>query len=366
MLDKKNKAILLLEDGHFFYGNASGKIGTTTGEICFNTSMTGYQEIFTDPSYFGQILIMNNVHIGNYGINNVEQESASIQIKGLICNSIEKNFSRFKSTQNIQNFLETNHIIAIDGIDTRALVRYIRDKGVMNCLISSEELPLDVLQKKLADTPSMDGLALDSFVSTPSPFEIKNENYTHTIAVLDFGIKNSILDNLHQRKFNLKVFPSNTDYNEIKSYNPDGYFLSNGPGDPAAMQDIIKTIQKILTDNKPVFGICLGHQLLGLANNVKTYKLHNGHRGGNHPVKNLQTGICEITTQNHGFGIDRISVEQNNNIEITHINLNDGSIEGIALKNKPAFSVQYHPESTPGPNDSKYLFDKFADLILQK
>ena len=365
-MEKKNKAILLLEDGHYFYGTSAGKIGTTTGEICFNTSMTGYQEIFTDPSYFGQILIMNNVHIGNYGIHNLDQESSSIKIKGLICNSIEKNFSRLLSTQNIQNFLEKNNIIAIDGIDTRALVIYIRNKGVMNCLISSEDLPIEALQKKLAETPSMAGLALDNFVSTPTPFEIKNENYTHKIAVLDFGIKNSILDNLHQRKFNLKVFPSNTDFDEIKSFEPDGYFLSNGPGDPAAMQDTIKTIQKILNENKPVFGICLGHQLLGLANNVKTYKLHNGHRGGNHPVKNIQTGICEITTQNHGFGIDMDSIKQNENIEITHINLNDGSIEGIALKNKPAFSVQYHPESTPGPNDSKYLFDKFADLIFQK
>ena len=363
MINTIQKAILLLEDGQILYGQSFGKIGTTTGEICFNTSMTGYQEIFTDPSYYGQILIMNNVHIGNYGVIQKENESKNITIKGLIANSLEKNYSRLQANENLQSYLENNNIVAIDKIDTRLLVTYIRNKGVMNCLISSDGKSLEELKDILAKTPSMDGLALDNEVSTKNAYELFNNKNTYKVAVLDYGIKNSILKNLHDRFINLKVFPSDTKMEEIKSYNADGYFLSNGPGDPSAMHFAISVVKEILKLKKPTFGICLGHQLIGIASNLKTYKLHNGHRGSNHPVKNIETGICEITTQNHGFGIEKPSINNHPNIKITHINLNDDSIEGIELLDSPIFSVQYHPESTPGPNDSKYLFDKFLDLI---
>ena len=356
-------ATLLLEDGTIIKGNAFGKIGNTTGEICFNTGMTGYQEVFTDPSYSGQVLIMNNVHIGNYGININEVESNSVKVKGVIGRNLEEKFSRFLATDSLQAYFEKENVVAINGIDTRALVAHVREKGAMNCIISSETDDISYLKLQLANVPSMAGLELASQVSTNEPYTIGNEEATLRVAVLDFGIKKNILNCLVQRGVHVKAFNAKTSFEALEKFNPTGYFISNGPGDPAPMDYAIATVKQILSANKPLFGICLGHQLLALANDIPTYKMKNGHRGLNHPVKNIITGKSEITTQNHGFGIDAKAVLQNPNVEITHINLNDESIEGIRIKNKKAFSVQYHPEATPGPHDSRYLFDEFVELM---
>jgi carbamoyl-phosphate synthase small subunit len=356
-------AILLLADGTVFNGKSFGKKGTTTGEICFNTGMTGYQEVFTDPSYTGQVLIMNNVHVGNYGVKDTDVESSTVKIKGLICRNLEDQYSRLLANGNVHDYLLANNIVAIDDVDTRALVAHVRTTGAMNCIISSEEFDVAVLQQQLAACPNMDGLELASTVSTQEEYELGNPDAVIKVAVLDFGIKQNILQCLVNRGAYVRVHPAKTNINRLKEFNPNGYFISNGPGDPAAMPYAVETVKAILQENKPVFGICLGHQLLALANDIPTFKMHHGHRGLNHPVKNIITGKCEITTQNHGFGVDPKAVAANENIEITHVNLNDESIEGIRLKNKPAFSVQYHPEATPGPHDSRYLFDDFLQLM---
>ncbi len=359
------KALLVLEDGNVFVGKAFGKIGTASGEICFNTGMTGYQEVFTDPSYTGQVIIMNNVHVGNYGTYSKDVESNTVKIKALIGRNLEDRYSRYFADSSLQQYLDQQGIVAIEDIDTRALVAHVRTKGAMNCIISSEILEEDTLKAMLQEVPSMAGLELASTVSTKTPYELGNENGDVKIAVLDFGTKQHILQCMVERGATLKVFPAKTSVEEVRSYNADGYFISNGPGDPASMDYAIATIKELLKDKKPTFGICLGHQLLALANDIPTFKMHHGHRGLNHPVKNLITGYCEITTQNHGFGVDPEAVKKAENIEITHINLNDGSIEGIRLKDRPAFSVQYHPESTPGPHDSRYLFDQFIQMIKE-
>lgn len=361
-MEQQQSAILLLSDGTIFYGKAFGKKGTTTGEICFNTGMTGYQEVFTDPSYFGQILIMNNVHTGNYGVKQSEVESNSIKIMGLIGRSLEEQYSRKQADGSLSNYLEEKGVVAIEGIDTRALVAHIRTKGAMNCIISSEIFDLALLQSTLDKVPSMNGLELASKVSTQKPYEIGDSKSSIKIAVIDFGVKQNILTCMVERGAYIKVFPSNATLSDMKHFEPKGYFISNGPGDPAAMVEAVQTVKDILNENKPVFGICLGHQLLALANDIPTFKMHHGHRGLNHPVKNLLTGKSEITTQNHGFGIDHTAVQNHPEIEVTHINLNDESIEGIRMKSKPAFSVQYHPESFPGPHDSRYLFDDFIAM----
>jgi carbamoyl-phosphate synthase small subunit len=360
---EQKQAILVLEDGTTCYGQAFGAIGTTGGEICFNTGMTGYQEVFTDPSYYGQVLIMNSVHVGNYGVRAADVESDSIKIKGLIGRNLEKLFSRRLAQGSLDEYLKKQHVVAIEGVDTRALVSHIRSKGAMNCIISSEILDPEVLKNKLKEIPDMSGLELASIVSTKVPYELGDPNSPVKVAVLDFGTKRHILDCMVERGAHVKVFPAKTPLEELKKFNPDGYFISNGPGDPAAMDYAINTVKDILSEEKPTFGICLGHQLLALANGIPTFKMHHGHRGLNHPVKNLVTGRCEITTQNHGFGVDPEAVKKAEHIEITHVNLNDQSIEGIRVKGKPAFSVQYHPESTPGPHDSRYLFDDFIALI---
>jgi len=358
-----DKAILILEDGTIFHGKPFGKIGTTTGEICFNTGMTGYQEVFTDPSYYGQIVIMNNVHIGNYGINNNEVESDSIKVKGIIGRNLEEQYSRFAADNSLEDYFEKQNIVAIDGIDTRALVIHIRQAGAMNCIISSDNDNVDELKKILASVPSMGGRELASVVSTKENYTLGDENSSVRIAVLDFGIKKNILNCFLERGAFVKVFNAKTSFQEIQKFNPDGYFISNGPGDPEPMDYAIETVKEILKAKKPFFGICLGQQLLALANDIPTFKMHHGHRGLNHPVKNIITGKCEITTQNHGFGVNPDAVRNNPNIEVTHVNLNDDSVEGIRLKDRPAFSVQYHPESTPGPHDSRYLFDQFFEMI---
>jgi carbamoyl-phosphate synthase small subunit len=358
-----NKAILLLADGTIIQGKAFGKIGTATGEICFNTGMTGYQEVFTDPSYFGQVIIMNSVHVGNYGVKPEDVESDSVKVKAVIGRNLEEKYSRFLSDNSLQQYLEAQNIVAIDEVDTRALVAHVRTKGAMNCIISSEDIDIASLQQQLDEVPSMDGLELASTVSTSSTYTLGEENSDLRVAVLDFGIKKNILNCLVERGAYVKVFNAKTSFEELEQFNPNGYFISNGPGDPAPMNYAVNTVKQILEKDKPLFGICLGHQILALANGVPTFKMHHGHRGLNHPVKNIITGKSEITTQNHGFGIDREGVKHNDAIEITHVNLNDDSIEGIRIKNKKAFSVQYHPEATPGPHDSRYLFDDFIGMM---
>jgi carbamoyl-phosphate synthase small subunit len=366
MPDQSVPAVLMLADGTVAYGRSFGAIGTTTGEICFNTGMTGYQEVFTDPSYYGQILIMNAVHVGNYGVKDEDVESDNVKIRGLIGRNLEDQYSRKLAHGSLGEYLKANKIVSIEGVDTRALVAHIRTKGAMNCIISSETTDLEVLKKKLAETPDMDGLELASQVSTKETYELGDVNAAIRIAVMDYGVKRNILHCMVERGAHVKVFPAKTPLEEVKKFEPHGYFISNGPGDPAPMDYAINTLKQILKEEKPVFGICLGHQLLALANDIPTFKMHHGHRGLNHPVKNLVTGRSEITTQNHGFGVDPEAVRNAKHIEVTHVNLNDQSIEGIRVKGKPAFSVQYHPEATPGPHDSRYLFDEFIKMIEEK
>lgn len=349
-----------------FHGKAAGKIGTTSGEICFNTGMTGYQEIFTDPSYYAQIMVTTNAHIGNYGIKTDETESESIKIAGLVCKNFTYNYSRKQASQSIQDYYLNENIVAISDVDTRALVRHIRDKGAMNAIISSETTDLEVLKEKLLQVPSMAGLELSSEVSTKEPYTYGKPDASVRVAALDLGIKKNILRNFDHRDVFVKVFPAKTSFEEMEKWQPDGYFISNGPGDPAAMPYAVETVQKAIEADKPLFGICLGHQLLALANGIGTYKMHNGHRGINHPVKNILRNHCEVTSQNHGFGIDPDGVRNSDKVEISHVNLNDNSIEGIRMRNRDAFSVQYHPESSPGPHDSRYLFDEFVDMMLKK
>ncbi len=359
----KLPAILVLEDGTVYHGKAAGKIGTTTGEICFNTGTTGYQEIFTDPSYFAQIMVTTNAHIGNYGIDGEDEESGEIQIAGLVCKNYNINYSRKMADQSIQNYFEEGNLVGIFDIDTRSLVRHIRNKGAMNAIISSENLDVEALKAELANVPSMDGLELSSKVSTTEPYFYGDESASTKIAVLDLGIKKNILRNFDARQVYAKVFPAKTTFAEMEQWAPDGYFISNGPGDPSAMDYAIQTVKDILAAEKPMFGICLGHQILALANDIRTSKMHNGHRGINHPVKNIIANKCEITSQNHGFGVVAEDIQNSDVVEITHVNLNDNSIEGIRVKGKKAFSVQYHPESSPGPHDSRYLFDDFIAMI---
>lgn len=363
MTQTRQPAVLLLADGNVFHGFSFGKTGTTSGEICFNTGMTGYQEVFTDPSYTGQVLIMNNVHVGNYGVKDEDVESDSIKIRGLIARNLEEQFSRIQAKGDLHQYLVSNNLVAIEGIDTRALVAHIRTKGAMNCIISTEILDIPTLEKELAKTPDMDGLELSSTISTKVEYELGDPNAKLKVSVLDYGVKKHILECLVARGAHVRVHPAKTTAARLKEFNPSGYFISNGPGDPAAMPYAIETVKGLLEDDKPVFGICLGHQLLALANGIPTFKMHHGHRGLNHPVKNIITGQCEITTQNHGFGVDPEAVRNHPNVEVTHVNLNDQSIEGIRLKDRNAFSVQYHPESTPGPHDSRYLFDEFVRMM---
>lgn len=357
-------AVLLLQDGKVFHGEAIGVKGTTSGELCFNTGMTGYQEIFTDPSYFGQLLIATNVHIGNYGTKATETESSSVKIAGFICKNFTNDFSRLQAETSIQDYFVREKLVGIHQVDTRELVRHIRSKGAMNAVISSEIFDLGRLQEILDKTPNMDGLELASRVSTKEEYFLGDSSAAYKIAVLDFGTKRNILLNLVNRDCYLHIFPAETPAEKVLAWEADGYFLSNGPGDPASMEYAIETTRAILQTGKPLFGICLGHQILALALHVPTFKMHHGHRGINHPVKNLVSGKCEITSQNHGFCVDPDALLQKaDTIEITHVNLNDDTIEGIRLKGRPAFSVQYHPEASPGPHDAHYLFDQFIEEL---
>ena len=362
---KRKKALVLLADGTIFYGKSVGIEGTSSGEICFNTGMTGYQEIFTDPSYFGQLMVATNAHIGNYGVNNEEVESDGIKISGLICRNFSFTHSRTDSDGNLKDWFIEHNLVAISDVDTRALVAYIRDNGAMNAIISTDIENIDALKKQLAEVPSMEGLELASKVSTKEPYFVGDEDSAIKVSALDIGIKKNILRNLAKRGAYIKVFPYNATFDELAAFNPDGYFISNGPGDPEPLVEAQALAKEIIKRNLPLFGICLGHQVIALANGISTYKMHNGHRGINHPVKNLLTGKGEITSQNHGFAINREDAEANENIEITHVHLNDHTVAGIRLKNKNVFSVQYHPEANPGPHDSEYLFDQFIANIEQ-
>lgn len=359
------KAVLLLEDGTIFEGKSIGIKGQAVGEICFNTGTTGYQEIFTDPSYFGQLMVATNAHIGNYGINDEEVESDGIKISGLICRNFSFKYSRAKANDSLLNWFQKYNLVAISDVDTRALVRHIRDKGAMNAIISTDTDDIKLLKKKLQDVPNMIGLELASKVSTKQAYFYGNQNATFKIAALDLGIKQNILKNLAKRDCYIKVFPFDASFEDMADFKADGYFLSNGPGDPKPLIQAQELAKVILNKNLPMFGICLGHQIIALANGIETYKMHNGHRGINHPVKNLLTGKGEVTSQNHGFVVDKDSVLKNKNLEITHIHLNDETVAGLRVKNKHCFSVQYHPEASPGPHDSEYLFDDFIEMIKE-
>ncbi len=353
-------AILLLQDGTVYHGKAAGAIGTTTGEIAFNTGMTGYQEIFTDPSYFGQVVVMASVHIGNYGVHPDEIESESIKIAGLVCKKFSEYYSRPGAGSSLQAYFEKDGKVGICDIDTRSLIRHIRTKGAMNCIISSDVSDIAKLRELLDATPSMDGLELSSKVTCSQPYQLGNESSPLKVAVLDLGVKKNILRCLLDRGCLIKVFPANTTYIEMEKWKPVGYIITNGPGDPSVMKDTIGEVNQIIESGKPVFGICLGHQIIALSQGLKTVKMFNGHRGINHPVKNVITGRGEITSQNHGFVVDLESAKSNNKVQITHVHLNDGTLAGIRLVNRDVFSVQYHPESSPGPHDSRYLFDEFV------
>lgn len=354
-----NTAILLLNDGKKFEGKQLGHLGETIGEVCFNTGMTGYQEILTDPSYCSQIVTMTSPHIGNYGINKEDVESNKIQVSGFVIKEESIVPSNWRSTSSLDEYLKKNKIVGIQDIDTRSLTRHIRDQGAMNGIISSVDNDLVNLSNKLKKAPSMNGLDLAKTVSTKKVYKW-SQTGQFKVAAIDYGIKHNILNILKDNNCEVTVFPAQTSAKEILDFNPDGIFLSNGPGDPSAVTYGIEMVKSLL-GSKPIFGICLGHQILSLALGAKTFKLKFGHRGINHPVKNLETEVVEITSQNHGFAVDINSLPEN--VVATHINLNDNTNEGIECKEFKAFSVQHHPESSPGPHDSRYLFEKFIKLM---
>ena len=355
---------ILFKNGKSLTGVSLGYIGTTGGEVCFNTGMTGYQEILTDPSYSGQIINMTYPHIGNYGVNSEDVESDKIQCSGFIVKQASEFPSNYRSTSSINDYLYQNKIIAIQDVDTRMITRMIRDEGAMNAVISSEGLSDQDLQLHLDTLPDMNGLDLAKKVSCKIPYFFnKVSDKKYKIAAIDFGIKLNILRILESHGCEIKVFPAETKSDEILAYEPDGVFLSNGPGDPEACKYAITTVKELL-GIKPIFGICLGHQILALALGAQTFKLKFGHRGCNHPVKNLSTEIIEITSQNHGFAVKDEALPDN--IKITHINLNDNTIEGLECLEYHAFSVQHHPEGSPGPHDSRYLFENFIKLIKKQ
>src|SRR5690554_29746 len=357
----RKKAIILLQDGTIFHGKSVGIEGTTFGEICFNTGVTGYQEIFTDPSYYKQIMVSTTAHVGNYGVTDEDTDSNDIQIAGLVCRNFSYSYSRAAATDSLYNYFKNKELVAVSDVDTRALTAHIRDNGAMNAVICTEDKSIEELKALLNQVPSMEGLELASKVSTKQPYYFGNENAKYKVSAVDFGIKTNILRCLAERDCYVKVFPFNATKEELDSFNPDGYFLSNGPGDPRPLKNAATEVTKIINAGKPVFGICLGHQLIALSHGVNTYKMFNGHRGINHPVMNVQTGKGEITSQNHGFAIVREEVENHSELEISHYHINDHTVAGIRVKNKPVFSVQFHPESSPGPHDSRYLFDDFVE-----
>lgn len=358
-------AYVLLADGTVFYGKSIGISGTTFGEICFNTGMTGYQEIFTDPSYKGQIITMANVHLGNYGVHPDEWESESIKVSGVICRNFSFSQSRYGEVDSLVNYFEKQQLICISNVDTRALVSYIRDHGAQNAAICTDGTAVDETLKQLLAYPSMEGMALGVEVSTKVAYKIGNPDSSLRIAALDLGIKQNILRNFINRDCYVKVFPHDASLDEMLSFEPDGFFISNGPGDPEPLVGAQELVRQIIALDFPLFGICLGHQVIALAHGIPTYKMFNGHRGINHPIKNLLTGKGEITSQNHGFAVDKEALLASTEFELTHLHLNDATVAGMRMISKPCFSVQYHPEASPGPHDSSYLFDDFIEMMKE-
>lgn len=359
------KAVLILEDGRTFNGVAFGALGETFGEMVFNTSMTGYQEILTDPSYAGQLVCMTYPLIGNYGVNQDDVESRRPWAEGLVVKEASRIHSNWRSTLSLNDYLKQNNIVGIEKIDTRALVRHIRDKGAMRAGISSVDIdPAKLLEKVLA-SPDMKNRELATVVSVEEQFEYPSTDETkfHIVAY-DFGVKTNSLREFSKFGCHVTVVPADTSAEKVLALKPDGIFLSNGPGDPSAMKNVIDEIKKLTESNVPMFGICLGHQLIGSAFGGSTYKMKFGHRGGNQPIKDLTTGKVEITSHNHGFAVDAETLPSD--VEVTHINLNDQTVAGIRHKTLPVFSVQYHPESAPGPHDSEYLFERFIELMTAK
>ncbi len=374
----KHNAMLLLADGTVFYGYGIGAHGQALGEICFNTAMTGYQEILTDPSYSGQVIVFTFPHIGNVGVNDEDMESVRYGATGLVIREPITRPSNYRAQHHLDTWLKERGVTGICGVDTRALTRAIRTKGAQNCMIVYAEagkLPtLAMMKETLAGLPSLAGLELSCGVTASHGYEWKQrrwewgkgyqdaEHGKHHVVAIDFGEKLNILRCLAARDCRVSVVPAKTTAKDILAMKPDGIFLSNGPGDPAATGLFaLRILRELIDSGVPIFGICLGHQLLALAMGAKTEKMHQGHRGANHPVKNLLTGAVEITSQNHGFVVNQSSVPPE--VEVTHISLFDGTVEGIRHKEKPVFSVQYHPESSPGPHDSLYLFDQFVEMM---
>ena len=360
-MKKLKKAILFLEDGLFFNGKSLGSNGETFGEVCFNTGMTGYQEILTDPSYSNQMIVMSSPHIGNYGTNNNDTESEKVYATGFIIKSESLQPSNWRSEESLSSFLKKHSIVGIQDIDTRALTIHIRKNGAMRGIISTEDFDLDSLASKIESIPKMEGQDLAIKVARNKKVILSNtDNPVYKIAAIDFGMKSNIYDIMLDHKAEVEIFPANVSYDEILLSNPDGIFLSNGPGDPAAVTYGIETVKNLL-GKKPIFGICLGHQILALALGANTFKMKFGHRGINQPVKNLITNKVEITSQNHGFAVDENTLPSN--VIVTHKHLNDDTVAGISCNDISAYSVQYHPEASPGPHDSRYVFKEFFNMM---
>lgn len=357
------KIYLILEDGTRFEGNSFGYEEEGIGEVVFNTSMSGYQEVLTDPSYSGQIVAMTYPMIGNYGVNKEDVESDRVQVAGFVVKEYSKQYSNYRAVMSLSDYLKEAKIPAIEGIDTRMLTRHIRDKGALRGGIFLEEK--GAVDKLLA-FPKMEGLDLASGVACTAPYDFNDDNSRPRIAVFDFGVKTNILRILSSLGFSVRVYPGKTPLKTVIKDNARGVFMSNGPGDPDAIPYAPELVRDIVKEEIPCFGICLGHQLAALGLGGRTYKLKFGHRGANQPVMNMLTGRVEISSQNHGFAVDHDSIKDNPDIEITHINLNDNTVEGLRHRKAPIFSVQYHPEASPGPHDSRYLFDSFRELVMGK
>jgi len=367
------RAKLVLADGTVFTGEAFGAPSETTGEVVFNTAMTGYQEVLTDPSYAGQIVVMTYPHIGNYGVNEADVESRRPWVAGFVVRERARRVSNYRAEGDLDGYLKAHGIPGVEGIDTRALVRRVREHGAMPAVLSTVDLDDDSLRKKAAAVPGMAGQDLVRGVTCeqshdwtdgePREFATSDEpsGRPYRVAAIDCGVKRNILRLLVDAGFVVRVFPATASAEEIRAFRPDGLFLSNGPGDPEPVHYVAETVRQLVPE-LPTFGICLGNQVLALACGAKTYKLKFGHRGGNQPVKDLQTGKVEITSQNHGFAVDADSLDAAG-LELTHVNLNDGTVEGFRHREFPAFAVQYHPEASPGPHDSRYLFERFREII---